>query len=138
MRTEVSGFVVALPMPRKSMNEIKILTGQVNGNKILKRTQTYQIFKEVKEEKPQLYSDISFPQKIKLTEHVIAAIAAADKEDSRQTVQGVASAHCQSKDTIRRIPSEDLGLVKKSARWIPKLLNKDQKKDRVGKDNGLL
>jgi hypothetical protein len=86
MRTEVSDFVVALAMPRKSMNEIKILTGQANGNKNLKRTQTYQIFKEVKEGKPQLYSDIPIPQKTKRIEYVIAAIAAANKEDGRQTV----------------------------------------------------
>jgi hypothetical protein len=38
MRTQVSDFVVALAMPRKSMNEIKILTGQANSNKNLKRT----------------------------------------------------------------------------------------------------
>jgi hypothetical protein len=75
----------------------------------------------------------SNPPKTKPTEDVIADPA---KEDSRQSVPGLASVHGQSKDTIRRIPSEDLGLVKKSARWAPKLLNKDQKKDKVSKDNG--
>jgi hypothetical protein len=47
----VRDFVAALAMPRKSTNEIKILTGQANGNESLKRTHPYQIIKEVKEGK---------------------------------------------------------------------------------------
>jgi hypothetical protein len=48
IRTEVSDFVAALSIPRKSMNEIKVLTGQANGIKSLKKTQSLQIIKEVK------------------------------------------------------------------------------------------
>ena len=33
--------------------------------------------------------------------------------------------------TIHRILTKDLGLVKKSARWVPKILSDDQKKARV-------
>ncbi len=32
---------------------------------------------------------------------------------------------------MQRILRDDLGLVKKSARWVPKLLNEDQKQERV-------
>jgi hypothetical protein len=125
-------------MASKSINEIKILTGQANGNKSLKKTQIYQMIKEVKQEKTPLNSGIPIPNKTKRSEDVIVVIAAAIKEDGRQTVRGLTSVHGQSKGTIRRILSEDLCQVKKFARWVPKLLNKDQKKDMVGKDNGLL
>jgi hypothetical protein len=33
--------------------------------------------------------------------------------------------------TIYNILHDDLGLVKKSARWVPKLLNEEQKQERV-------
>ena len=33
--------------------------------------------------------------------------------------------------TIHRILHDDLGLVKKSARWVPKLLSQEQKEERV-------
>jgi hypothetical protein len=59
-----------------------------------------------------LYSSIPIPNKTKCTEDVVVVIAAAIKEDDRQTVRGLTSAHGQSKETIRRILSEDLGLVK--------------------------
>jgi hypothetical protein len=56
-------FVAALAIPRKSMNEIKILTGQANSNKNLKKTLISLIINKVKDEKPQLNSVIPIPKK---------------------------------------------------------------------------
>jgi hypothetical protein len=49
--TEVRDLVAILALARKGTNEIKIPTDQVYSNKSLKRTQIYQIIKQVKEDK---------------------------------------------------------------------------------------
>jgi hypothetical protein len=54
---------------------IKILTGQANGNNSLKKTQIYQMIKEVKQEKTPLNSGIPIPNKTKRSEDVIVVIA---------------------------------------------------------------
>jgi len=43
----------------------------------------------------------------------------------------LATAFGISKDTIHKILTEDLGLSKKSARWVAKLLSEKQKQERV-------
>jgi histone-lysine N-methyltransferase SETMAR len=136
--TEVRDFIAALARTGKGMKEIKILADRAYGIKSLKRTQIYQIIKEVKEGKNTADQRHSNSKKTKRTCDVVAAVAAAIEEDRRQTLRGLALTLDQSKDTIRRILTEDLGFVKKSARWVPKLLTEDQKKDRVEKCNGLL
>jgi hypothetical protein len=49
----------------------------------------------------------------KRVEDVVATVAAAVKEDRRQTNRGLSSVLGQSKNKITSILSEDLGLVKK-------------------------
>ncbi len=53
------------------------------------------------------------------------------KEDRRANCRDLAFAHGVSNGTMHSILWDDLGLVKKSARWVPKLLNEDQKQERV-------
>jgi hypothetical protein len=53
------------------------------------------------------------------------------KEDRHANCRDLAFAHGVSNGTMQRILRDDLGLVKKSARWVPKLLNEDQKQERV-------
>jgi hypothetical protein len=65
----------------------------------------------------------------------VASFAAALEENCPQTVCGLDSALGQCKDTISRILFEDLGLVKKFARCMSKLLNEDLKKVRMDKVN---
>jgi hypothetical protein len=77
-------------------------------------------------------------KKNKPREDNFTAVAAAVDEGRRQTVWELASVHGQSKDTIIRILSEDLGLVKRSARSVSELLIGDQKKGRVDKCNRIL
>jgi hypothetical protein len=74
-------------------------------------------------------------KKNKPREDNFTAVAAAVDEGRRQTVWELASVHGQSKDTIIRILSQNLGLVKRSARSVSELLIWDQKKGRVDKCN---
>ena len=46
-------------------------------------------------------------------------------------MRSLLSATGLSVNTIHRILTKDLGLIKKSARWVPKFLSADQKKERV-------
>ena len=46
-------------------------------------------------------------------------------------IADLAVEHDVSYGTISKILHKELGLVKKSARWVPKLLNQEQKDERV-------
>jgi hypothetical protein len=70
-------------------------------------------------------------QKTKRTVNIVAAVTADIKEDRRLTCKELASSHGVSYGTMNKILHDDLGLVKKSARWVPNLLSEDQKKERV-------
>jgi DNA-binding transcriptional regulator YhcF (GntR family) len=54
---------------------------------------------------------------------IIAGVATDGKEDGRVSVRDLASAHGVSYGTINNILHDDLGLVKKSARRVLKLLS---------------
>ena len=53
------------------------------------------------------------------------------EEDRRVDVAQLASVFDVSTGTIFNIIHDDLGLVKKSARWVPKLLSQEQKDNRI-------
>jgi hypothetical protein len=65
------------------------------------------------------------------TAALIASVAAAVEEDRRVTIETLAAAHGASLHTIHRILREDLGLEKKTVRWVPRLLSPEQKDERV-------
>ena len=71
------------------------------------------------------------PPKNNRTAALIAAVAAAVHEDGRGGIQDLLTANEVSIGTIYNILHDDLGLIKKSARWVPKLLNEEQKQERV-------
>jgi hypothetical protein len=50
---------------------------------------------------------------------LVAALAAAMEDDCRICVQTLAAVHDMSAGTIFNIIHDELGLVKKSARWVP-------------------
>ncbi len=128
-------FVVDLAKGGKSFGEIKKLVDDVYGDKALKKTQIYEILKRVKMGKNKEDQRGFNKQKTKMTAGLIAsvaaAVAAAVAEDRRVSIQDLARAHGMSYGTISRILHSQLGLVKKSARWVPKLLSKEQKEGRV-------
>jgi hypothetical protein len=101
----------------KSFEDIKKLVDDVYGDKALKKTQSYKILKQVKMGKNQRGFT---KQKTKMNADLIASVAVA--EDRRVSIRDLARAHGTSYDTISRILHSQLGLVKKSAWWVPKLL----------------
>jgi hypothetical protein len=58
-----------------------------------------------------------------MTADLIASVAAAVAEDRLVSSQDLARAHGPSYGTVSRILHSQLGLVKKSAQWVPKLLS---------------
>ena len=65
------------------------------------------------------------------TQNLIAAVAASVDRDAWVTVQYLALANQVSNSTIFGILHEDLSLVKKCVRWVPKLLSLEQKEERI-------
>jgi hypothetical protein len=54
---------------------------------------------------------------------LVASVATTIDEDRQLSIKALATAHGMSISTIHAVLHEDLGLEKKSARWVPKLLN---------------
>ena len=113
-------FVVDLAKGGKSFGDIKKLVDDVYRDMALKKTQIYEILKRVKMGKNTDDRRGFTKQK---TADLIASVAAAVAEDRRVSIQDLARAHGTSYGTISRILHSQLGLVKKSARWVPKLLS---------------
>jgi hypothetical protein len=71
------------------------------------------------------------PKKTVRTPEMIASVAATIEEDRHLSIETIAATHGVSEKTIFNILHQDLGLEKKSARWVPKLLSKEQKQERI-------
>ncbi len=97
----------------------------------MKRTQIYDIMKKIKEGKPAA-DKRGFNTKKRIRNLAfIADIAAEVESDRRVTVRKLARIHGVLTRTIHATLHDDLNLSKKSARWVPKLLSDDMKKERV-------
>ncbi len=70
-------------------------------------------------------------RKTTTTDDLIATVATAVEDDRRVRVKALAKAFNVASGTIFNIIHNDLGLVKKSARWVPKLLSPNQMEKRV-------
>ncbi len=89
-------------------------------------SQINRIIKAVKEGKTTADLRHTNPKKTRRTNDAVASIAAVEK-NRRITVRELAAVHGLTFGTVQAILTDDLGLVKKSARWVPKLLSSDQK-----------
>ncbi len=98
------------------------------GDKALKKASIYFIMKKVKAGKNT--EDLRH-QNAKKTKRTANIVAANIKEDRRLSVKELASSHGVSYGMMNKILYDDLGLVKKSTCWVPKLLSDDQRKERV-------
>ncbi len=74
---------------------------------------------------------IPTPKKTKRIDDVVAAVAAAVETDRRLTIRELAGMLGLTFATVQSTLTVDLGLVKKSTRWVLKLLSSDQKEERV-------
>ncbi len=115
-------FVGTLAVAGKSFKEIQETVKNAYGDKAINRTQIYDILKKFKDGKP------GADQR-----HLnsITDVAADVEIDRRVTLNKLARAHGVSKRTINLTLRHDLNLTKKSARWVPKLLTEEMKKERV-------
>jgi histone-lysine N-methyltransferase SETMAR len=129
--TRVRDFVADLLRGGTSAKEAKKLADSSFGDKSLKMRAIFDILKLIKEGKSTEDRRKSNPKKTVRTAALIAAVAADVEADRRICVKSLASAHGTSVGTIFAILHEDLGLVKKSARWVPKLLSQEQMDRRV-------
>ncbi len=117
--------------PGKVSRKSKKLSKKVYGDKAWKRTQIYDIMKKVKEGKPAA-DQRGFNTKRRIRNSAfVADIASEVESDRRVTVRKLARIHGVSTMTIHATLHDDLSLSKKSARWVPKFLSDDVKKERV-------
>jgi hypothetical protein len=107
------------------------MADDVYGENLLKMRAIYDILKLVKAGKNTDDKRRFNAKKTTGTDDLIAIIVAAIEDDRRVRVKSLAKAFDVSAGTIFNIIHEDLGLVKKSARWVPKLLSPDQMEQRV-------
>ena len=127
--TRVHDLVVDLAKAGKSFKDIKETVEAAYPDSALKKTQIYHLIKTVKEGGDTI--DMRGKRGVsKRTQAVIDAVDTDVQDDRRVTVAYLALKHDLARSTIEVILKDDLGLVKKSARWVPKLLNQDQKEER--------
>jgi hypothetical protein len=129
--TRVRDFVANLARAGKGYLEIKKTVDLVYGDKALEKTAIYAILKNVKSGKTTEDQRRFNPKKTVRTASLIASVAAAIEDDCRLSVKYLAAVNGVSVYTIQSILHKDLGLEKKSARWVPKLLSVEQKEERV-------
>jgi histone-lysine N-methyltransferase SETMAR len=129
--TPIRDFVGTLAVAGKSFKEIQQIVRDAYGDKAIKRTQIYDIIKKVKEGKPAADQRHLNSKRKKRSAAFIADVAADIENDRRVTVKKLAHAYGVSRRTIHLTLKNDLNLSKKSARWVPKLLTEDMKKERV-------
>jgi AraC-like DNA-binding protein len=116
--TRVRNFVADLAKTTQSVKKIKELVDEAFGDKALKKTQIYDIVRKVRAGKDASDQRSLSAKKNKRTASLIAAVAAAVEKDRRVTLQELSSELSASYGTIRRILKDELGLSKKSARWV--------------------
>ncbi len=101
------------------------------GDKSLKIRAIFNILKQIKEGKSTDDRRKLNTKKTVRTAALITAVTADMEADRRICIKALASAHGTSVGTIFAILHKDLGLVKKSARWEPKLISLEQMDRRV-------
>jgi hypothetical protein len=123
----IRDFVADLARAGKGYLEIKKTVEAAYGDKALKKTAIYAIINKVKKGETTADQCHLNSKKTVWTPAFIASVAASVEDDRRMCIEALATAHGTSISMIHAVLHDDLGLEKKSARWVPKLLNDDQK-----------
>jgi hypothetical protein len=93
--------------------------------------QMYKIIRKVKEWKPAADQRLFYGKRRIRNPIFIAYDATQVANDGHVTIRKLAETHGVSTKTIHTTLHEDLHLSKKSARWVPKLLNQEMKNERA-------
>jgi hypothetical protein len=118
--TRIHDFVVELARAGKKFKEIQQTLQKAFGDKTLKKTAIYEILRRVKYGRSTEDKRGFITKKAKRTAAAIAAVSAAIEADGCTTLEKLSAEYGLSYGTVSNIVHSDLGLVKKSARWIPK------------------
>ncbi len=117
--TGTRDFVTSLARTGKGYDEIKKTMDAAFGVKTLQKTTIYTIIKKVKAGETTSHQRHLNGKKTVQNAAFIASVAAVE-QDHRLSVKFLLQ---PMELAIHRILHEDLGLKKKSARWVPKLLS---------------
>ena len=131
LKEEIRHAAIGMARGGQTYKTIKETLDAGYGPNSLKKTALYEIIKRVKKGESLEDNRGKFDHKFLRQDELIKAVEADIKEDRRISVRDLAAKHAVSIGTINTVLHRDLGLVKKSARWVPKLLDKDQKAERV-------
>ena len=129
--TRVRDFVVDLARAGKDAKEIRTIVEAAYRPNAISRSQVFKISRLVKDGKVTSDKRAQNPKKTKRTVENIEAVRVMVDKDHRVTIQEIAGELGLSCGTIFNILHDDLGLTKKAARWVPKLLSAEQKEERV-------
>ena len=137
-RKMVRNFIISLAKTGMKAKEIKEMVEKAYPGKGLKKTQIYDIIKGVKEGKDMTDQRKFNAKKTKRTPLLIAKVEEEIERNRRLTVKELSRLFDRTETTIFRVLTKDLGLVKKSAPWVPKLLTDEQKAERVRCSQGII
>ena len=129
--TRPHDFAADLAKAGKGFKEIKELVDSVYGIKGLKKTAIYDIIKKVKAGNNTDDQRRFNAKNTKRTAEKIEEISASIESNRRISIQELTSACGLSYGSVSNVIHKDLGLVKKSARWVPRLLSEEQKMERT-------
>ena len=129
--TRVHNFTCDLARAGKSVREIMATVEEAYPGEGLSLSQVYRLIKTVKEGKDDKDKRGKDNTKTIRKANLIQAVKADVEDDRRVTAQQLAEWHSVSHGTIISVLHKDLGLSKKSARWVPKLLSDEQKQKRL-------
>jgi hypothetical protein len=115
-----------------------MLVDAAYGDKTLSISQINRIIKAVKEGKTTVDLGHSNPKQTRKTDDVMGSITATVEENLQVTIRELATTHGPRFGIIQAILTDNLGLVKKFACWVPRLLSTDQKNERVQCSNAFL
>lgn len=128
---EARGFIHPLIRAGKSAKEVNELRKEVLGTRAISTSQVYKLVKKHKNGESFEDTRGQHGTKTVRTDDMIATVEAIVEEDRRVTYQEIEEETGLSHGTVFTILHVDLGLSKKAARWVPKLLSPAQKEERV-------
>ena len=124
-------FVVHLARGGRNATKILVEVERSYGAKSISRSQVNRIIALVKSGAETASMQGKNTGRSVRTLELIQAVEDALEHDKRQNIEELAKVVGTSCSTIQRILVDDLHLVKKCARWVPRLLTKEQKKKRL-------
>ena len=136
--TKVREFIANLARAGKSFKDIREMAETAFPGQCLSKSQIYLIIKNVKDGVEAGDNRGVATTRWKTDADFIEAVRLDVESDRRVTIRTLAQRHDVAISTIYKVLTNDLGLSKKSARWVPRLLSEEQKSARVAASKAFL